>query len=341
VKQLDPQVRALLDADEAAARGAAAAPGGPPDPAAARAQYRSSRAALRPPIPDVAALRNIAMPGPGGELALRLYRGLGTAAETPLPAVVYFHGGGWVVGDLETHDVVCRQLANAAKCVLIAVDYRLAPEHKFPAAVDDSLAAVRWVAAHAGELGVDAARIAVAGDSAGANLATVTAIALRDQPLSGDPQLAMQLLAYPVTDLGMETPSYLADTARYMLTRDDMLWYRGHYLRSEADIADWRASPLRAADLSGLPPAYLLTAGFDPLLDEGRAYAGALRAAGVDVTYECFEGQIHGFLLMGGALAASQHAIYRLAQGLTRELARAAAARAPEPDGRAFRLLRP
>jgi acetyl esterase len=332
MKQLDPQVRALLDA---AAPADAQAPR--PEPVEARSLYRSSRAALRPPVPDVAELRDLSMPGPGGALALRLYRGLGTGGDGPWPAVVYFHGGGWVVGDIDTHDVICRQLANAADCIVIAVDFRLAPEHKFPAAVDDSLAAVRWVAANAAALGVDAARIIVAGDSAGANLASVTAIALRDQPQPGDPVLAMQLLVYPATDLGLATPSYEADTGRYLLTREDMLWYRGLYLCSEADIADWRASPLRAASLSHLPPAYVMTAGFDPLLDEGRAYADALRAAGVDVSYECFEGQVHGFLMMGGVLAASQHAIYRLAQGLTRELARAAEAGSPVKT----RLLRP
>jgi acetyl esterase len=277
------------------------------------------RAPLRPPAPEVAAVREWAVPGPGGTLTLRMVRGTGIADDQTPPVLVYFHGGGWVLGDLETHDVICRQLANAARCAVIAVDYRLAPEHKFPAAFEDGVAAVRWVAAHAAELGVDAAHIGIAGDSAGANIAAAAAIALRD---TGGPALVMQLLVYPVTDLEMETASYRADTSRYMLTRDDMLWFRDQYLRGEADIADWRASPLRAADLSGLPPTYVVTAGFDPLLDEGRAYADRLRAAGVDVTYECFEGMVHGFLTMGAALAASHHAIYRLAQCFTRELAR-------------------
>ena len=320
MKQLDPQVRALL---EAAARSNA------PllqslSPVAAREQYLRSRAPVRPPTPDVESVRDLLMPGPGGALALRLYRGLGTASGARLPAVVYFHGGGWVVGDLYSHDVVCRQLANAAHCAVIAVDYRLAPEHKFPAAVDDSIAAVRWVAAQAGELGLDLARIAVAGDSAGGNLAAAAALSLRDQPQPGDPQLIMQLLVYPVTDQGLDPPSVSDYAEGYMLTRADMVWYREQYLRADTDIADWRASPLRAADLSGLPPAYVITAGFDPLLDMGRAYADRLRAAGVDVTYECFEGMVHGFLTMGAVLAASPHAISRLAQGLTRELARTA-----------------
>jgi acetyl esterase len=335
MKQLDPQVRALLER-------AAQAPLPPLQslsPAQARAQYRSSRAALRPPAPDVAAVRDRAMPGPGGALPLRLYRGLGTAPEAALPAVVYFHGGGWVVGDLDTHDTVCRLLANAAQCAVVAVDYRLAPEHRFPAAVDDAIAAVRWVGAGAGALGIDPACIAVAGESAGANLAAVAAIALRDMGAAGGPPLAMQLLVYPVTDHSMDWPSATANGEGYMLSREDMLWYSGHYLRDAADGADWRASPLRAADFSRLPPAYVMTAGFDPLLDQGLAYAEAMRAAGVDVTYECFEGQIHAFLGMGGVLAASQHAIYRLAQGLTRELARAAAAR--DPGRAAARLLRP
>lgn len=316
MKQLDPQARQLLES--------AASSGLPPiqslSAPAAREQYRRSRAPLRPAPPDVAQVRELSMPGPGGALALRLYRAHGAAADAKLPAVVFFHGGGWLVGDLDTHDVVCRHLANAAHCAVIAVDYRLAPEHKFPAAVDDSVAATRWVAAHAAELGVDAARIAVGGDSAGGNLAAVTALTLRDLPQQGDPFLVMQMLIYPVTDQAGNTASAGAYAEGYLLTRASMLWYRENYLRGESDITDWRASPLCAADLSGLPPAYVITAGFDPLLDEGLAYAERMRAAGVDVTYECFEGMVHGFVVMGGVLAASHHAIYRLAQGLARIL---------------------
>lgn len=287
--------------------------------AAVREQYRQSRAPLKPESPDVAEVRELSMPGPGGPLALRLYRALGSQGDAILPVVVYFHGGGWVVGDLDSHDVVCRQLANAAHCAVVAVDYRLAPEHKFPAAVADSVAATCWVAAHAEALRIDAARIAVAGDSAGGNLAAVTALCLRDL---GGPPLVMQLLVYPVTDQAITSASAKAYADGYLLTRVNMLWYRDNYLRNAADIGDWRASPLCATDLSGLPPAYVITAGFDPLLDEGQAYAERLRAAGVDVTYECFEGMVHGFLTMGGVLAGAHHAIYRLAQGLTGVFAR-------------------
>ena len=321
MKQLDPQVRAVL---EEAARAPVPAKQSQ-SPAEVREQYRRTRAPLRPAPPDVAQVRELVMPGPGGPLALRLYRAAAARDGARLAGVVYFHGGGWMVGDLDTHDVVCRQLANAADCAVVAVDYRLAPEHKFPAAVEDAVAAVRWVAAHAAQLGIDAARIAVAGDSAGANLAAVAALTLRDLRGRGEecgPPLAMQLLVYPVTDQAFDTASMHDYGEAYQLTRADMLWYRDAYLRSEVDIADWRASPLRAASLAGLPPAYVMTAGFDPLLDEGQAYADRLRAAGVDVTYECFEGMVHGFLVMGGVLAASHHAIDRLAQGLTRELER-------------------
>jgi acetyl esterase len=319
MKQIDPQVRQLL---EKAARSP-----WPPyhtlTPAQAREQYRQTRAPLHPESPDVAEVRDLAMPGSGGPLALRLYRARGTQRDALLPAVVYFHGGGWVVGDLDTHDVVCRQLANAARCAVIAVDYRLAPEHRFPAAVEDSVAATLWVAQQAALLGIDAARISVAGDSAGGNLAAVTAITLRDLGPAGGPPLVAQLLIYPVTDQACNSVSAQAYAEGYLLTRPNMLWYRDSYLRNGDDIGDWRASPLCAAGLAGLPPAYVITAGFDPLLDEGQAYAEALGAAGVEVTYECFEGMVHGFITMGGVLAGAGHLVYRLAQFLNRRPAEA------------------
>jgi acetyl esterase len=198
---------------------------------------------------------------------------------------------------------------------VVSVDYRLAPEHKFPAAFDDAVAATRWVHANAGALGIDAGRLAVGGDSAGGNLAAAVAIAFRD---TRGPRIAMQSLIYPATDMAADTPSHLAFAEGYMLTRDAVLWFKGNYLRGPEDEGDWRASPLRAEDLAGLPSAYLITAGFDPLLDEGRAYADRLRAAGVTVTYECFAGMIHGFVTMGAAIAAAHHAIYRASLGLKR-----------------------
>jgi acetyl esterase len=257
-------------------------------------------------------VRDFAASGPAGPIPLRLYRGLGAAAGAPLPLLVYFHGGGWTIGDLDTHDIVCRTLANKARCAVIAVDYRMGPEHKFPAAVEDCIAATRWVAERAAALGVDAARIAVGGDSAGGNLAAVVAITLRD---ALGPALVFQALVYPATDQRMDSASHARFGEGYLLTRDNMLWFRDNYL-SPADYDDWRASPLRAADLARLPPAHIITAGYDPLVDEGRAYSDRLVAAGVPVLYECFEGMAHGFLTMGGVVAAANHALYRLGQSL-------------------------
>jgi acetyl esterase/lipase len=306
-RKLDPQARAYLDA-------ASRAPS--PDPSdieAIRRAYRESRRALAPPAPEVAEARALAIPGKAGTIPARYYRGYGAESGAPLPCLAYFHGGGWVVGDLETHDAACRGIANHARCAVVSVGYRLAPEHRFPAAVDDASAALAWVSANAGALDVDPARLAVGGDSAGGNLAAVAAILARD---SGGPALALQVLVYPVTDLGLEAASYARLAEGYGLTREDMRWYRDRYLAREADVADWRASPLRAHDLAGLPPAYVVTAGFDPLHDEGEAYARRLADAGVPVTYECFEGQIHGFLLMGGVMAAANHLVYRIGQAI-------------------------
>ncbi|MBE0623888.1 MAG: alpha/beta hydrolase [Burkholderiales bacterium] len=278
----------------------------------ARRLYKETRAALSPPVPEVQAVRELAASGPAGAIALRLYRGQGCAADAPLPALVYFHGGGWTIGDLDTHDIVCRTLANKARCAVVAVDYRMGPEHKFPAAVDDCLAATRWVAGQAATLGIDAARIAVGGDSAGGNLAAVVAITLRD---AGGPPLVFQALVYPATDQRMDSASHSKFGVGYLLTRNNMLWFRDNYL-APGDYDDWRASPLRAADLARLPPAHIITAGYDPLVDEGRAYSDCLVAAGVPVLYECFEGMAHGFLTMGGVVAAANHALYRLGQSL-------------------------
>jgi acetyl esterase len=278
----------------------------------ARRLYRESRAALSPPVPEVQSARDLAASGPAGPIHVRIYRGLGTEAGAALPVLVFFHGGGWTIGDLDTHDIVCRTLANKARCAVVAVDYRMGPEHKFPAAVQDCLAATRWVASQAAALGVDAARIAVGGDSAGGNLATVVAISLRD---AGGPSLAFQALVYPATDQRMDSASHAKFGDGYLLTRDNMLWFRGNYL-VPADYDDWRASPLRATDLARLPPAHIITAGYDPLVDEGLAYSDRLVAAGVPVLYECFEGMTHGFLAMGGVVAGANHALNRLGQSL-------------------------
>ncbi len=314
MKQLDPQAKAVL---ERVAR--ANLPAYPQLGAAgARQLYRETRGALAAPPRELASVEDLHAPGASGDLRVRVYR---PPDAGPLPGLVYFHGGGWTIGDLDTHDVVCRELALHGRCAVVSVDYRLAPEHKFPAAVDDAVAATRWVAREAGGLGIDARRIAVGGDSAGGNLAAVVALVARDE---GGPPLAMQTLIYPATDMAADTPSHLRYAAGHLLTRDAILWFRGNYLRDAADEADWRASPLKAADLSRLPPAYVITAGFDPLVDEGRAYAERLQAAGVPVTYECFEGMIHGFVTMGGVIAAAHHALARCAQGLRLAFAGAA-----------------
>jgi acetyl esterase len=278
----------------------------------ARRLYKETRAVLSPPQPAVAEARELAARGPAGPVPLRLYRGFGTAAGAALPLLVYFHGGGWTIGDLDTHDIICRTLANNARCAVIAVDYRMGPEHKFPAAVDDCVAATRWVAEQGAALGIDTARIAVGGDSAGGNLAAVVAITLRD---AGGPPLAFQALVYPATDQRLDSASHAKFGEGYLLTRSNMLWFRDNYL-DPRDYDDWRASPIRAADLARLPPAHIITAGYDPLVDEGRAYSDRLVAAGVPVLYECFEGMAHGFLTMGGAVAAANHALYRLGQSL-------------------------
>jgi acetyl esterase len=260
-----------------------------------REAYVNSRKALQPDPIDVAEIRNLTMPGPGGDIALRLYRAEKAKPGVLQPVIVYFHGGGWVIGDLESHDTVCRELAVRSGSTLISVDYRLAPEHVFPAATEDAIAATKWVADNAAELGVDANRLAVAGDSAGGNLAAVVTIGARDR---GGPKIAFQALLYPVTDFDLTRPSYKKNGTLPPVKTETMVWFRDLYVPNPEDLKDWRAAPIHAADLSGLAPALVLTAGHDPLCDEGKAYADALTSAGNDCTYKCYDGQIHGFLNM-------------------------------------------
>jgi acetyl esterase len=307
--KLDPQARALL-AELDQREPDRTVPGFLAD---TRQLYERSRIQLSGAVPAVAGCQDLQIPGSAGAVRARCYRPQGSAPGQLLPVIVFFHGGGWVYGGLDSHDTVCRHLANASDAAVIAVDYRLAPENPFPAAVEDALAAVRWVRRTGGELSLDSARLVLAGDSAGGNLVAVTTLQMRD---ADDAPAAMQVLIYPAVDFAMESPSHHALAEGYALTRFSMLWLRSLYLRQETEIADWRASPLRAASFAGLPPAYVITAGFDPLRDEGQAYAAALEAAGVGVSSECFEGMIHGFLLMGGRVAAAGHAIYRIAQQL-------------------------
>lgn len=261
--------------------------------AAARADLRRM-ARLGMPIITSVHVVDRRIPGPGGELPIRLYRRFGTAAAAP--AIVYLHGGGWVTGDLETHDGTCRLLADVTRCVVAAVDYRLAPEYPFPAAVDDALAAYVWVREHAGELSIAPDRVGVMGDSAGGNLSAV--VALETRRLNIPPPLA-QGLVYPAVDLEFRFPSHQTMGSGFGLERRQMEWFRSHYLPPTSDRRSPRVAPLHAGDLSGLAPALVVTAGFDPLRDEGTAYAEALAAAGVPVRYRCYDDMIHGFLGMG------------------------------------------
>lgn len=314
---LHPQAQAWLDFLEAR--------GVPPthtlSVADARRFYRDRRSVTQPAPPDVGLVRELQADGPHGTIPLRLYRPIGSTADARLPVLVYCHGGGWVIGDLETHDTLCRELANGAGCAVVAVDYRLGPEHRFPAAVDDCIAATRWVRAHGAELGIDPALLAVGGDSAGGNLAAVITIALRD---AGDPPIAFQLLIYPATDMRRTAPSHRSNGQGYVLTSDTITYFHDHYIDDAAHDLDWRASPLLHPDLSRLPPAFVLTAGFDPLRDEGLAYADALAAAGNATTYVCFDRQIHGFILMGKVLDEAHAAVGLCASELRRAFAAAA-----------------
>jgi acetyl esterase len=307
--QLHPQVAALL---ERVAR-SPLPPYATVSPFVARRIYRDTRGALSPSPPAVAEAKLLLASGPGGPIPLRAYRPAGSASEESLPLLMYFHGGGWVIGDLDTHDVVCRQLANGARCAVISVDYRMGPESPFPAAVEDCVAATRWAAAEAAQLRIDPRRIAVGGDSAGGNLATVVALTARE---AGGPALAFQLLVYPATDQRYGFASVERNGEGYLLTRQAMEYFRGHYLPRRQDWDDWRASPLLARSLAGLPPALVITAGFDPLVDEGRAYAERLAAEGVQTTYREYPDMVHGFLLLGGVLDTANAAVGECSKAL-------------------------
>lgn len=260
----------------------------------ARAQF-AARTVPGLRIPEVGSVVNRDMQGPAGSLPLRIYS---PGGQGPFPLIAFFHGSGFVVCSLDTHDAMCRNLCAGTGSVVVSVDYRLAPEHKFPAATDDCLAATRWIAANAGALNGDVARLVVAGDSAGGNLAAVTALRIRDE---GGPKLAGQLLVYPVTDHGSGAlPSMTENAEGYGLTRQGMQWFWNHYLSRAADGLHPHASPLRAADLTGLPPALVITAQYDPLRDEGEAYADALRKAGVAVELQRWDGMNHGFFFFPG-----------------------------------------
>jgi acetyl esterase len=306
---VDPQIQALLDAAKEL----------PPihtlTPEQARAQF-AARAVEGLRSPEIASAVDRAIDGPGGQLGLRVYTPLG---QGPFPLLVFFHGSGFVVCSLDTHDVMCRNLCAGAGCVVASVDYRLAPEHKFPAAPEDCLHATRWAGANAASLGADPARIAVGGDSAGGNLAAVTALRVRDE---GGPALCAQLLIYPVTeywDAGM--PSYTENAEGYGLTRDGMKWFWDHYLENLEDARDPRAAPLRAPDLRGLPPALVVTAEYDPLRDEAERYAARLREAGVPTELVRYAGMNHGFFFWPGVVDVAGTALDAASAWLRRAFA--------------------
>jgi acetyl esterase len=309
----DPDVQIILDMIRLAGR--------PPfeamTPEAARQAYMASRAVLAAEPQPVADARDLSCPGPYGPIPLRLYRPTGSEVGQELPVLVYYHGGGWLLGGLDSHDAVCRHFANAARCAVVSVDYRMAPEHKFPAAVDDCAAATRWVIEQAKQLEIDPAHVAVGGDSAGGNLAAVMALMARDGTL---PPLVFQLLVYPATDMAMTTVSSQTITQTVPLTSTTMKWFIDHYMRGPADVTDWRASPARASDLSGAAPALVLTCSCDPLCDEGIAYARRLEREGVRVTHLHFSDQIHGFMSMGRIVRTAGVAIEMMAAVLGKAL---------------------
>lgn len=264
-------------------------------PEAARVGYVALRA-MSGEGDAVADVSDRKIPGPGGDIPLRIYTPEG---EPPFPVLVYFHGGGWVIGSIDTHDPICRTLANAAGCITVSVEYRLAPEHKFPAAAEDAYAATEWVAANAAEIGGRPDAVAVAGDSAGGNLAAVVCQMAQEK---GTPAIVYQALVYPITDCTLDNGSYIDNANGYLLTKDAMEWFWGLYVENEADRTDPLVSPLRAKDVSGLPPALVVTAEFDPLRDEGEAYAARLKEAGVPVVATRYDGMTHGFIQMAAML---------------------------------------
>ncbi|HYL58187.1 MAG TPA: alpha/beta hydrolase [Candidatus Acidoferrales bacterium] len=290
---IDPQMKTLLEVFNAA---------GPmflraETPEQARAKMRALLEANPVPAEEIYRVEDRHIPGPARDIAVRIYTSQG---RPPMGVLVYFHGGGWVLGDLDSHDRVCRAMANGAGCVVVSVDYRLAPEHVFPAAPEDCYAATKWVVENAASIGGDPSRVAVGGDSAGGNLATVVALMARDR---GGPALCYQVLFYPVTDCALDTPSqkeFASDG--YVLSRADMEWFWNNYLDAGADKNNPYACPLRAKSLAGLPPAMILTASHDPLRDEGERYAERLITAGVKVICTRYEGVTHGFISFADAV---------------------------------------
>jgi len=311
-----------LDPDAARILAALNQPGRTPyeamTPAQARASYAAGRAATIPEPRSVAEIRDIEAKLPHGSIALRLYRPV-SGTTNALPCLVYLHGGGWVLGSIESHDGICRHLAAESGCAVVSVEYRLAPEHPFPAALDDALGAFAWIRDHAAELDLDPDAIGIGGDSAGGALALAVSLTRRD---AGEPLPCCQLLIYPVADLSMTTASHRDFAEGYLLTRSALAWFRDQYVPAGADVVDWRISPLRAASFESLPPSFVLTAGYDPLRDEGEALAVKLANAGIRVTAWRIAGQIHGFLPMGKVMSCAQPILDTLARHLALDLGR-------------------
>lgn len=286
--------------------------------AQARHSFQKLQYAFRPDVPAVASVTEVPMArADGSALLARYYRPLQSGPQDSLPLLIYFHGGGWCVGDIESYDVLCRELANGAGCAVLSVDYRLAPEHPFPAAVIDARFAVEWACEHADLLVIDPARIALGGDSAGGNLSIVTALALRD---AGGPQPCCLALVYPSTEIVSERPSRERYADGYFLDRESLVWFFERYL-PEGQTEDWRASPMRAASLAGLPPMLLVSAEFDPLVDDCAAFGARVREEGGEIEEVCMAGMVHGFLTLGKYFPEANETVRLLADTLRRRLA--------------------
>jgi len=279
-----------------------------------RQQLRTMVTLMDEPAPALARIEDVKIPGPAGSIPARVYDA--ASGSGPGPALVYFHGGGWVQGDLETHHGLCARIAQRGGILVVAIEYRLAPEAKFPAAVDDCVAAYRWIREHGRELGVDQARVAVGGDSAGGNLSAVVSQLAKS---GGVPAPVCQVLIYPATDFSLSTPSHREMEHGHIIPRDRVVWYAQQYLRGEADKRDPRVSPI-LGDLRGQPPALIITAGFDPLRDEGHDYARALEKAGVDVRYHEYPGQIHAFVSLTKAISQGMACTHEIADYLRQRL---------------------
>ncbi|NTG51254.1 alpha/beta hydrolase [Agrobacterium rhizogenes] len=300
-EQLDESARRLLDMSNRSN----ARPFETGTPLEARVDYNAGCPTVQGARETVASVEDREIDGPNGPITLRIYRGIGARLKNGL-SLLYLHGGGWVIGNLDSHDEICRWFANLAQCTVVCPDYRLAPEHKFPVGLTDCAAALAFMANSAADLGIDPERIAVAGDSAGGNLAAVLALMAR----SGDaPKLTGQLLIYPNTDAAQTADSYCRYGEGYGLTASAMKWFRDHYIRTGADIVDWRVSPLRADSVAGVAPAFVITVGHDILVDEGLAYVERLKQEGVRVVLRHWPGQIHGFVSMGRYIPVARQAV--------------------------------